>query len=333
MKKTLNPGHISLLAHSLSVEDILFQYMKQEVLAKGEPPRTWTRKKYVDNRIWKVENEKYYKRGEFYINPTFIDAWREEIKDMNVGKVGQPFVYPNSMIEFGGILHEKGFSYRDLKGSLRALSDRLGPFPVISDSQLCRRVNNLNLKFDHNCKDKVIVGIDGTGKKVTNRGEWIRHKWKIRRGWVKVVIMGTLGGKTLDIRVGNENLDERKAARGMIRKNRKKIKKAIMDGFHDCEDTFDLCDELGIEPVIKLRKNASESGLSPRAEEIRLYKEIGYKKWAKKKGYGFRWPSSEGIFSSVKTIFGENLRAKRKRNLYKEAKRKYWAYNKLLNIA
>ena len=30
----------------------------------------------------------------------------------------------------------------------------------------------------------------------------------------------------------------------MIRKNRKKIKKAIMDGLHDVEETFDLCDEL-----------------------------------------------------------------------------------------
>jgi len=37
----------------------------------------------------------------------------------------------------------------------------------------------LNLQFDHKSEEKVVVGIDGTGKKVTNRGEWIRHKWKV----------------------------------------------------------------------------------------------------------------------------------------------------------
>ncbi len=330
--KTIHPQFASLLTRSFGVDDILSQYLKQQSLFKDDSPKKWIRKKYVDKRDWKVEKEKYFNRGEFYINPVFIDTWREEIKEMNANKIGQPFVYPTSMIEFAGILHEKSFSYRDLKGSLRALSDRLGPFPVISDSQLCRRVNALDLDFEYECKDKVDVGIDGTGNKVTNRGGWMRHKWKVKKGWVKVVIMGTLDGKTMDIRVGNENLDERKSARGMIRKNKKKIKKVLMDGLHDVEDTFNLCNDLGIDTAIKIRKNASESGLSPRAKEVRLYKEIGHKQWVKEKGYGYRWPSSEGIFSGVKRIFGENLNAKKKKPIYKQAKRKFWAYNKLMGI-
>jgi len=331
--KTIRASTITLLTNSFSVDDILFQYLKQQSIPDDDSVKKWKRKKYVDRRDWKVENKKYQKRGEFYINPVFIDTWREEIKEMNSNKVGQPFVYPESMIEFAGILHEKNFSYRDLKGTLQILSGRLGPFPVISDSQLCRRVNKLDLRFDNNYTDKIDVGIDGTGNKVTNRGEWMRHKWKVRRGWVKVVIMGTKEGKTVDIRVGNENLDERRSARGMIRKNKNKIKKVIMDGLHDVEETFNLCGKYNIETAIKIRKNASEAGLSPRAREVRLYKEIGHKAWAKKRGYGYRWPSSEGIFSSVKKIFGECLSAKRKRNLYTEAKRKFWAYNKLLNTS
>jgi len=43
----------------------------------------------------------------------------------------------------------------------------------------------------------------------------------------------------------------------MVRKNKKKIKKLLGDGLHDCKATFNLCDELNIEPVIKIRKNAS----------------------------------------------------------------------------
>ena len=40
------------------------------------------------------------KRGEYYVNPRFLDTWLDEIKKMNHRKVGQPFLYPTSMIEF-----------------------------------------------------------------------------------------------------------------------------------------------------------------------------------------------------------------------------------------
>jgi len=283
-------------------------------------------------RNWKEYNKKLIKRGEFYISPRFLETWLDEIKEMNAGKVGQPYLYPNSLIEFLAVLKEKNFDYRSLEGILHGLSKNLGNFPVISYSQINRRINALDIKFDKEFEEKLVVGCDGTGNKVTNRGEWMRHKWKIRRGWIKIVILGTKSGESVDVRVGNENLDERKAARGMLRKNKKKIKKVILDGHHDCEQTFNLCAELGIEPVIKIRKNASENGMSRRAKEVRLYKEIGYKQWAKEKEYGLRWPSSEGIFSAVKRIFGECIRATKKQNMYKEAKRKFWAYNKLLEV-
>ncbi|RLG39329.1 MAG: hypothetical protein DRN91_00150 [Candidatus Alkanophagales archaeon] len=32
------------------------------------------------------------------------------------------------------------------------------------------------------------MAVDSSGVKVANRGEWIRHKWKVRRGWIKVHI-------------------------------------------------------------------------------------------------------------------------------------------------
>lgn len=320
------------LEYTNNVDDILHQYAKQIAFNKKEPKKRHRRKRYEDKREWKETNEKYINRGEYYINPRFLETWLEETKEMNAGKVGQPYLYPNSLVEFLAILQNKGFDVRALQGVVRALSKRLGNFPVISYSQINRRINALDIKFDKKYEEKLIVGCDGTGKKVSKRGEWMRHKWKIRRGWIKVVIMGTPDGDVVDIRVGPETLDERAAGRGMLRKNKKKIKKAIFDGLHDCEDTFDLCEDLDIEPVIKIRKNASEKGYSRRAKEVRLYKDIGHKKWVKEKGYGLRWPSTEVIISAVKRIFGECVSATKKRNMYKEAKRKYWAYNKLLSL-
>ena len=288
-------------------------------------------KRYVDKRNWKEYNARLIKRGEYYINPRFLETWLEEIKEANFGKVGEPFLYPNSLIEFLAVLKSKGFDYRALEGIIRALSKRLNNFPVICFSQIRRRMLALPVSFDAKSND-LVVGADGTGIKVSNRGDWIREAWNIRRGWIKVVILGDVNGNIVDVRIGNENLDERASARGMIRKNSKNIKKALMDGLHDCEDTFDLCGELDIEAGIKIRENANDEGLGARPREVRLYKSIGYREWAEEKGYGMRWPATEGIFSGVKGIFGESVKSHKIRNMYHEAKLKFWSYQKLKDI-
>jgi len=290
------------------------------------------KKRYVDNRNWKEYNEELVKRGEFYIRPVFLVKWNSEIKQMNAGKVGQPYLYPESMIEALAVLHCKSFDYRALEGVMRALSKMNYNFPVIDYSQICRRMNNLEINFETH-EENLIVAIDGSGEKVGNRGDWIRHKWKVQRGWIKVVIMGSRKG-VVDIRVGPETLDERKAARGMIRKNHKKIDKAVMDGLHDCRDTFNVCEEFDIPTAIKIRKNANTKALgSPRRkEEVIIYKSMPHEEWVREKGYGERWPLSEGIFSADKRIFGETVSATKKRNMYHEVKLKFWAYNQLLNL-
>lgn len=287
-------------------------------------------KKYVDQREWKVYNQQLVKRGEFYINPLFLDTWIEEIKEINQGKVGEPYLYPNSLIEFLTILYAKGFDYRSLEGIMHALSKRLGPFPVISYSQIRRRIKKVRPSFGPK-GNNLFVGVDGTGEKVTNRGDWIRMKWKQRRGWIKVVIMGDIQGNIVDIRAGDEDLNENSSGRGMLRNNHKNIDKYAGDGLYDTRDNFDLCNRLGVEPVIKIRKDASTKarGCLARKQEVLNYKKLGYKTWAKKKEYGKRWLATEGIFSAKKRMFGECVRSHKKRNMYHEAKLAYWAYQQV----
>ena len=291
----------------------------------------------MDNRNWKEYNEKLVKRGEFYIRPIFLAKWKSEIKQMNTGKVGQPYLYPKSMIESLAILHCKSFDYRALEGMMRELSKMNYNFPVIDYTQICRRINRLEVSFE-TTEENLIVAVDGSGEKVGNRGDWIRYKWKVQRGWIKVVIMGSKNkrGKKgiIDIRIGNEDLDERKSARGMIRKNQTKINKAILDGLHDVRKTFNLCEEYEIPTAIKIRKNASTKALgSPRRkEEVIIYKSMPHEEWVREKGYGERWPLSEGIFSADKRIFGETVSATKKKNMYHEVKLKFWAYNQLLKL-
>lgn len=272
------------------------------------------------------------KRGEFYINPRFLETWLVELEELNARKVGQPFLYPPSMIAFLAVLHAKSFDYRSLEGILRALSKRLGGFPVMSFSQIRRRILALEPTFKAKATE-LITGVDGTGMKVSNRGEWRREVWGDRRGWVKIVILGTAEGDIVDLLIGNEKYSERAAGRKLLRAHAKKIDLVAMDGLHDCKNTFDLCEELNIVPAIKIRKNASPKGLGPRPRAVQAYQREGYKQWARRRGYGLRWVATEGIFSAEKRIFGEELTSHKTKNLYHEAKLKFWAYQELRNHA
>ncbi|MEW6063045.1 MAG: IS5 family transposase [Nanoarchaeota archaeon] len=239
-------------------------------------------------------------------------------------------LYPASLITFLAILYAKAFDYRALEGIINGLSRRLGPFPVISFSQIRRRIKKLKTAFKPK-GNNLFVAVDGTGIKVSNRGEWIRQKWKVRRGWIKVVLMGDTEGNIVDIRIGNENLDENSAGRGMLRNNHKNIDICAGDGLYDARDNFCLYDQLGVKPVIKIRENAGTKsrGCLARKKEVLDYKELGYKKWAKEKRYGMRWVATEGIFSASKRMFGECVRSHKKRNMYHEAKLKFWAYRQV----
>jgi len=32
----------------------------------------------------------------------------------------------------------------------------------------------------------IMLAVDASGIKVSNRGEWIQHKWKVKRGYLKI---------------------------------------------------------------------------------------------------------------------------------------------------
>lgn len=299
------------------------------------------KRKYIDNRNWKEYNEELVTRGVYLINPQFLYLWDEEIKKMNAGKVGEPYLYPESMIKFLAVLHCKGNDFRTLEGVIRGIRD-ISPykFPVIDYSQICRRFNKLEVSFEimeEDMKDYLEAGVDGSGEKSTKRGGWMREKWKVRKGWIKVVIMGVKGKKgkyVIDIRVGNEDIDERAIGRSMTRKNQKHIGVLYEDGLHDCKETFNLCKRYGIATAIKIRENASVTtrGSSARKEEVIIFKSMPYEEWSREKNYGQRWPLTEGIYSGCKRIMGEYVSATKTRNMYHEVKVKFWAYNQFVGL-
>jgi hypothetical protein len=71
------------------------------------------------------------------------------------------------------------------------LEERYHPSFLTDYSTISRRVNKLDVKIDKRIgNDDIVIALDSsTGIKVANRGEWIRDKWHVRRGYLKIHVV------------------------------------------------------------------------------------------------------------------------------------------------
>ena len=268
------------------------------------------------SRNWREYNNKLVKRGEFYLLTDFIQNWNEELVEMNKNKRGCPFEYPCSFIEFAAFL-QVGFNlpFRQLKGAFHPQSD------------------------NENEDEDVITAIDATGMKITNRGEWIREKWKKKKGWIKVhIIIDVKTKELLGIEITDERVGDNKEFENLVEQaentlNGRKIALNLADPAHDTKDSFNYLKKKKIKSGIKMRKNASTRarGSPYRAKCVRELRKIGYTAWKKKYKYGMRW-AAEGYFSAVKRIFGEETRATSVEGMMQEVLMKFLFYNVLVNM-
>jgi hypothetical protein len=146
---------------------------------------------------WSNYNQSLVRRDEILLGFDVIDTGDTELKEMNKDKVGEPFHYPNTFLLLLG--YAKVYfhlPYRQTDGI--AQGHIKGKVPNIPDySTISRRINKLNIKIDDNKNnefenDYLIIAIDSTGIKVTNRGQWMREKWNIKnnnkKGYLKIHI-------------------------------------------------------------------------------------------------------------------------------------------------
>ena len=61
-------------------------------------------KKNKPDRNWKKYNEQIVQRGEILLSVESLRDWKEELKEMKLGKNGSPFLYPHSLMLFLGII-------------------------------------------------------------------------------------------------------------------------------------------------------------------------------------------------------------------------------------
>ena len=110
------------------------------------------------------------------------------------------------------------------------------------------------------------------------------------------------------------------------------IDKVYGDRAHDNRRSFNLLDDLTIEPAISVRKNASTKarGCPLRRDEILLIRKLGYEKWKELKDAGRRW-IAEIVFSSIKRVLGKDLLSRKFKAQEVEAGLKVMLYNKFMS--
>jgi len=136
-----------------------------------------------------------------------------------------------------------------------------GKVPSIPDyTTINRRINRLDIQIkDTDSKNKefkdecIVIAIDSTGIKVTNRGQWMRDKWKIKnkKGYLKIHIAVNVKTKEiLSIKVTDEHVHDSKAlpelVENIIKSNGVTVGKLFADGAYEGNEIFRCLGDNGI---------------------------------------------------------------------------------------
>jgi len=113
------------------------------------------------------------------------------------------------------------------------------------------------------------------------------------------------------------------------------VYRVLADGAYDRNELFTILEQRGIASGIKTRVDAAthSTGSPYRAECVRDRNRWGrYQMWSLVVTYGMRW-KVEGLFSSIKRIFGEGVRATPREGMFREIRMKINGYNMLNAMA
>ena len=297
----------------------------------------------MPKRNWSAYNESLIERGHILMDIGFIKSQRRELKNMNDKKVGRPFLYPESYVQFLAFL-KIGFSisYRTVQGIVRGLAEFI-KIEEIHFTQLRRRIKKMCTHFrdiynNDRIGKSITVVIDASGLTTSSKkGNYIEDKWKKeRREYLKLHIAVDIKSKQIiSFRVTKGTVHDSKKFIPMIKEisNNNNITKAYADKAYDSIVNFNLLDKLHIEPIISVRKNASGKTrkCKSRNEQVHLIQNIGYDQYKKLKDTAKRW-IAEVVFSSLKRVLGEQLMSKKFSMQKTETVLKIMLYNKFISL-
>ena len=296
----------------------------------------------MKKRDWKKYNRELVRRGELLLEHDFLKNWDRELKQMNKGKRGKPFEYPEGFVRFlAPIRVFFHLPYRQEEGFVEALAKLLPELKVVPDySTIYRRVSAFVPEFEQslgNLGDEVVIALDSSGIKVTPKDGWVRAQGKRRRkGYLKIHLAVDVKTKQiLALEVTDDRVADSDRFEPLVEGARRvaNVVKVLGDGAYDSKEAFDYLEAKGITPGIRPRRSSSGKarGCWPRMRAVRDFLK-GEKRWSRRVGYGKR-RMVESAFSIFKRTFGEFASAKKFSNMVLEMKLKAFTYNLLLSLS
>jgi len=287
-------------------------------------------------RDWEGYNEALVKRGLILLDLDFVAGWSRELKAMNDGKEGGRYRYPESFIKLLAVVHAYVLPYRQLEGFMRGLSQHVDGLKAPDYTTIWWRISKMKVDLAASVvldKD-VTIAVDSSGIKVSNRGEWLHKKWKVKRGFIKIhIAVDTKTKQILAIEVTKEDVGDGRMLKQLVDSSasRAVLKGVVADGAYDSKNNFRMLADRGIDPVIRVRKNASFKGGGCMPRKFAVVEQLGNVDWRRKRGYGYRW-MVESAFSSIKRVFGEYICAVKWPNIVKELLLKASIYNLFMKM-
>ena len=284
-------------------------------------------------RNWKDYNEALVRRGEILLDTDFLSSWQEELDEMNEGKEGARYLYPDSFVTLLATIHAYLLPYRQLEGFIKMFAEHVKELQAPDYTTMWWRVSRVKVELDQSVaqgEEDIVIALDSSGIKVSNRGEWIRQKWKVRRGFIKIHLAVDVKTKQIiSMQVTREDVPDGRMLKLLVKEasSKAEVTKVIGDGAFDSRENFRFLAERSIEPCIKVRKNSSIKAMGCMPRKLAVMEQLkDPEQWKKKHGYGLRW-MVESAISSFKRTFGEHISSIKWKNIVNELLLKASIYN------
>jgi IS5 family transposase len=197
-------------------------------------------------------------------------------------------------------------------------------------STISRRINRLEIKINEKLGNDIVIALDSTGINVANRGEWMRDKWHVRKGYLKIHIAVDIKKKRiLSLEVTSEEVHDGKMLKKLVdsASENNHVKCILADGMYDSNKNFRYLSKNHIKPGIKTRSNSKVRSTNCHARNMSAVRQqTNLKRWKRSVSYGYRW-IAETVFSSIKRTFGEHVTARKFPHMVKEIFLKAALYN------
>lgn len=138
--------------------------------------------------------------------------------------------------------------------------------------------------------------------------------------------------QTLAVKITDGHSHDSRSLKYLVRESARHgtVTKLLGDGAYDSREIFSYLDGKEIIPAIKVRRRSipKARGCYSRKQAV-ISQMADYKRWCASVSYGSRW-IVESVFSSIKRMFGEEVRSRNRRNMIQELMLKISLYNKFV---